>query len=69
MKYDDIKIGEYYNYNYSDATPGPFKNSFSQLVFIVGRDPFTGGFVATCDKWEHKVSILEDDDFKYMEKI
>lgn len=62
MKHNDIKIGEYYKFNYGEPL-------LEQLIFIVGRDPFSGKFVASCDVWLNKVDLLEDDDFEFMEKI
>lgn len=61
MKYNDIKAGEYYKW----------KNEFTgitELIFVIGRDPFSGQFVATCKFWE-KSAFLYDYDFKNMEPI
>lgn len=62
MKHDEIKIGEYYKLTYGEPLG-------EQLIFVVGRDPFSGKFVVSCDKWLNKVDLLEDDDFELMEKI
>lgn len=61
MKHDDIKIGEYYNVNWPNL-PKP------QLIFVIGRDPFTGKLVATCTDWKI-CDFLKEDDFDLMEPI
>lgn len=62
MTHDEIKIGEYYKMSYSESLG-------TQLIFVVGRDPFSGKFVATCDEWLNKVDLLENDDYEVMERI
>lgn len=63
MKYDDIKVGEYYEFTDSGGDPEIL------LLFIIGRDPFSGKFVASCDEWLNKVDLLEFEDANLMEKI
>lgn len=67
MKYDDIKIGEYYSLN--DGLSKNEQGKEELLIFVVGRDPFTGKLVASCDDWMNKVDLLSDDDYQFMEKI
>lgn len=62
MKYNDIKIGEYYKFSY-------MKEFGTQLIFVVGRDPFSGKFVVACDEWLNKVDLLDQDDCEFMERI
>lgn len=62
MKHDDIKIGEYYKFSYMEPLG-------AQLVFVVGRDPFSGKFVVTCDEWLNKVDLLDHEDYELMERI
>lgn len=64
MKHDDIKIGEYYKYNEIVHV-----NPTSYLIYIVGRDPFTGKLIATSDVWLSGVDVLDDFDFELMEPI
>lgn len=62
MKYNEIKIGEYYQFSYGEPLG-------TQLIFVVGRDPFSGKLVVSCDEWLNKVDLLDYDDAELMEKI
>lgn len=68
MKHEDIKIGEYYVLD-DGLSANEIGRKGGVLVFIIGRDPFSGKLVATCDEWGHKVDLLEDDDYQFMERI
>lgn len=64
MKYEEIKSGEYYRIkDIWGIREEPI------LVFVVGRDPFTGKFVITCKDWAMGLDFLEDDELEGMEKI
>jgi hypothetical protein len=64
MKYDDVKIGEYYKYRWGG------KDYPEVLLYIVGRDPFTGRLVGACREWkEIQVDTLGDVAFELMEPI
>lgn len=62
MNYNEIKIGEYYQFSYGEPLD-------TQLVFVVGWDPFSGKLVVTCDEWLNKVDFLDYEDAELMEKI
>ncbi len=64
MKHEEIKVGEYYR----------IKDIWGiredmVLVFVVGRDPFTGKFIVTCKDWEMGMDFLEDEEIETMERI
>lgn len=63
MKYDDVKIGEYYKFSW------PLDYFAPNLVFVVGRDPFTGRYVATCKEWLNHVDLLDDEDISWLEPL
>lgn len=61
MQHNDIKIGNYYKYKQ--------RNGLWDLLFVLGRDPFTGKFVATSDAWPNAAVLLGDVDLTMMESI
>lgn len=64
MKRDDVKIGEYYKWNWDATSHGP------DLLFAIGRDPFTGKLVFSCKDWNQGVDFIDDDeDFEMIEPI
>lgn len=61
MQHNDIKIGEYYKYKHSPNS--------KDLIFVVGRDPFSSRYVATSNAWGHTAVLLSDADYNLMEPI
>lgn len=65
MKYNDIKIGEYYKFTWNDDD----ENKRTDLIFVIGRNPFNGKLVVSCKAWSPGLSHIDDEDLQYMEKI
>lgn len=63
MKYSDIKVNNYYIYN------DPIAEDKRYLVYIVGRDRFTGKYVASSPEWINGVDLLEDHEFEYLKEF
>lgn len=50
-------------YNWQDAD-GKF-----QEIYLVGQDPRTGKWVASCNEWCMEISELDEDDYTLMELV
>lgn len=61
MKHDDIQLNTYYKYNEPNIDP--------YLIYIIGRDPFSGRLVATSKDWLMSADLLDDTDIEFMESI
>lgn len=59
MNYKDIKINYYYIYD------DPLDDQ-SYLVYVIGRDAFSGNLVFSSNEWLNKVDLIDEEDAQYM---